>query len=120
MPRFLSWLAVVQAVYYVLTGVWPVVHIRSFMAVTGPKRDLWLVRTVGVLVTVIGAAIGLAARSGRITPEIVVLAAGSAAALAAIDVVYVARGTIPKVYLLDAAPEAALAALWLWAYLGAR
>ena len=31
----------IQGVYYALTGIWPVVHIGSFMKVTGPKRDLW-------------------------------------------------------------------------------
>ena len=45
-------LAWVQAGYFVVTGVWPIVHMRSFLAVTGPKTDLWLVKTIGVLVTV--------------------------------------------------------------------
>jgi hypothetical protein len=35
-------------------------NIRSFQAVTGPKTDLWLVQTVGVLVTVIGLTLCLA------------------------------------------------------------
>ena len=39
-----------EGVYFFLTGVWPVVHLPSFIAVTGPKRDLWLVRTVGLLI----------------------------------------------------------------------
>ena len=40
-----------QAIYYIATGVWSLVGIRSFQAVTGPKIDTWLVKTVGVLVT---------------------------------------------------------------------
>jgi hypothetical protein len=43
-------LAARQGVYYLLTGVWPLPSIGSFQRVTGPKTDLWLVRTVGVLV----------------------------------------------------------------------
>jgi hypothetical protein len=50
-----------QAVYFVLTGVWPIVHVRSFMAVTGHKRDVWLVKTLGVLITVVGAVLAMAA-----------------------------------------------------------
>jgi hypothetical protein len=48
------------------------------MRVTGPKQDLWLVKTVGALVIVIGAAIGLAAVRTSIGEQTFVLAAGSA------------------------------------------
>lgn len=101
-----------QAAYFLVTGVWPLVHIRSFEWVSGPKVDRWLVKTVGALVGVVGAAIGLAAWRRRITPEIELLAVGSALALAAIDVVYVARRRIRPVYLLDAAMELALIVGW--------
>jgi energy-converting hydrogenase Eha subunit E len=105
-------IALVQGVFYVATGVWALVDLDSFMAVTGPKVDHWLVKTVGVLVTVIGAVLLFAARNHRVTPEIVVLAVGSALSLAAIDVVYVSAGRISSIYLLDAAAEVGLAAAW--------
>jgi hypothetical protein len=109
-------LARLQAILYIATGVWPLVSMRSFEAVTGPKVDRWLVKTVGVLVTVIGSALALASRRRQLAPEIVLVAAGSAAALATIDVVYVARRRISPVYLLDAVAEIALLAGWvrLW------
>ncbi|VTR52312.1 Uncharacterised protein [Sphingobacterium thalpophilum] len=44
----------IQGIYYCLTGIWPVIHISSFMAVTGPKTDLWLVKMVGLLSLAIG------------------------------------------------------------------
>jgi len=105
-------IALVQGVFYVATGVWALVDLDSFMAVTGPKVDHWLVKTVGVLVSVIGAVLLFAARSHRVTPEIVLLAVGSALSLAAIDVVYVSAGRISSIYLLDAAAEVGLAAAW--------
>src|SRR5215213_7149555 len=40
-------LARLQAIFYIVSGVWPFVSIRSFEAVTGPKVDRWLVKTVG-------------------------------------------------------------------------
>src|SRR5438270_11614006 len=43
-------LYLVQGVYYLLTGVWPLVSIDTFQMVTGPKTDLWLVQTVGALI----------------------------------------------------------------------
>ena len=97
MSTALYWLAMIQAVYFVITGLWPIVHLRSFMAVTGPKVDHWLVKTVGVLVTVIGLAIGIAAARRQFGIEIFVLAAGSAAALGAADVIYVAKRVIARI-----------------------
>ena len=111
--RLLRWLAGVQAAYFVATGVWPLVHLRSFLAVTGPKYDLWLVKTVGVLIGIIGVAIGVAAWRARFTPETVTLGGGSAALLAGVDIYYHARGTIPPVYLVDALAEIVLVVLWL-------
>jgi len=80
--------------------------------VTGPKVDRWLVKTVGVLVAVIGASLLRADRPRR---SITTLAAGSAAGLGAVDVLYAARGRISRIYLLDAIVEAGLLAAWLLA-----
>lgn len=68
-------------------------------------------KTVGVLVIVIGAVLAAGGLRGRPQPEAVALATGSAAALAGIDVYYAARGRISPVYLLDALAEVVFAAL---------
>jgi len=47
--RFRYYIFRCQAVYYLLTGVWSITNIMSFMAITGPKTDIWLVRMVGLL-----------------------------------------------------------------------
>jgi energy-converting hydrogenase Eha subunit E len=98
--------------YYTATGLWPVVSMKTFERVTGPKRDDWLVKTVGLLITVVGVTLIHAGRQPRIHQEIRLLAALSAAALASVDVVYVARRRISPVYLLDAMPEMMLLAWW--------
>jgi hypothetical protein len=110
-------LAALQAAYFLITGIWPLVHMQSFVAVTGPKHDLWLVRTVGVLVTVIGLVLASAAWRDAIPLEIFLLAVGSSAALTSIDVVYVLKGTIDRIYLLDAVGEIVLIAAWLFLWL---
>jgi hypothetical protein len=102
----------VQAAYYGLTGFWPLVGIRSFQAVTGPKASPWLVKTVGALVGVIAGSLALATRADRLRPETILLSAGSAAALGAIDARYALAGRISKVYLLDAAAQAAFVVAW--------
>jgi hypothetical protein len=99
-----------QGAYYVGTGVAPFVSRRAFEAVTGPKKEWWLVETVGVLVTAVGAGVVSAAARDRVTPEITTIAAGCAAGLAAVDIVYVMRGRISPVYLADAAAQISLLA----------
>jgi hypothetical protein len=100
-----------QGAYYVGTGVAPFLSRRAFEAVTGPKREWWLVQTVGALVTVQGAGLLVAAARRRQTPELVATGAGVALALGAIDVVFVARRRIAPTYLGDAAVQTAI----MWA-----
>jgi hypothetical protein len=99
-----------QGSYYVGTGVAPFVSRRAFETVTRPKQEWWLVETVGVLVSAVGAGVAAAAARDRVTPEITTIAAGCAAGLAAIDIVYVLRGRISPAYLADAAAQIALLA----------
>jgi len=118
-----------QGLYYLVTGVWPLVSIETFQMVTGPKTDNqptgresdhWLVMTVGVLVTAIGACLLTAAWRRSKSAEMVVLALGAAVGLAAIDVIYVSRQVILPIYLADAAVEGVLIAAWLLAVVTER
>ncbi|MBD0261072.1 MAG: hypothetical protein ICV83_35580 [Cytophagales bacterium] len=110
----------VQGLYFAFTGIWPLLDMKSFMAVTGFKVDLWLVKTVGVLIGVVGLVLLSAARSRRISPEILGLAVGCALGLTAIDVYYVFIDRIRDVYLLDALAEVALVVAWMVAWFSAK
>jgi hypothetical protein len=116
-PRTMSF---IQGLYYAATGIWPLVSMDSFLAVTGPKTDLWLVRTVSLLITCIGAALLVSAKTNQAIAPIGLLAVSSAASLAWVDANYSLRGVIWPVYLLDAFVEAGLIAGWVAAYLISR
>lgn len=116
----LSLVALAQALYFFVTGLWPILSMATFEAVTGPKFDTWLAKTVGALVIVIGLVLVLAALRRSMTLEIVVLAIGSALALAIVDVVYVIERIIRPVYLIDAVAQALLIALWIAVWLMQR
>ncbi|MCE3283810.1 MAG: hypothetical protein K0R70_66 [Steroidobacteraceae bacterium] len=103
--RGARWALVAQGWLYVVTGLWPVAHLSSFERVTGEKYDDFLVHTVGLLLFVIGAGLLRALRARQPPVEIVLVASGSALALALIDVVYVANGRLSPIYLLDAGAE---------------
>lgn len=105
--------SLVQTLYFLMTGIWPLVDIYTFQLVTGPKTDLWLVRTVGVLITVIAVVLLIATLRRQITLEIRLLAIGSAAGLAGIDIIYVSLGRISPIYLLDAFIELILIVWWV-------
>jgi hypothetical protein len=106
-------IAIIQGLYFLLTGVWPLISIRTFQMVTGPKTDLWLVKTVGLLIAVIGLVLIVAGWRGQVSFEVVLLGTGSAAALAAIDIIYVLRGRIHPIYLMDAIAEIVVIGFWI-------
>jgi hypothetical protein len=108
-----SRVAALQGGYFLATGIWPLLSRRTFERITGPKTDFWLAQTVGVLVGSIGGTLVLAHKRGQLGPELKLVAVSSAGGLGLIDVYFVLRGRIAKVYLLDAAIEAALVAGWL-------
>ncbi|MBT2586521.1 hypothetical protein [Arthrobacter sp. ISL-95] len=105
-------LAKVQGSFNVISGLWPLVHMGSFEAVTGPKTDKWLVRTVSGLLITIGVEQLRAASRAEADPASKRLGIGTAATLAAIDLIYVTKGRISKNYLLDAVVE--ILFIWKW------
>jgi hypothetical protein len=109
-------LALAQGAYWGATGLWPIVHFRSFELVTGPKASRWLVKTMGGLITAVGATLLTAGARRRVSEEIVLLGAGGAAALGGAGGWYAARGRIRRIYLADAVVEAALVAGWAAAW----
>ncbi|MEX0613838.1 MAG: hypothetical protein WD738_20110 [Pirellulales bacterium] len=114
-------IALAQGLYFLATGIWPFVSLHTFLAVTGPKADIWLVKTVAALVTAVGLVLLVAQARRPVSDEIVLLGIGTAAGLAGIDVTYVSVGRIPPIYLVDAAIEGLIVVAWLAAWwLGRR
>jgi len=122
-------LCFVQGFYFLATGLWPLLNIKTFQMVTGPKTDHlptgneadhWLVNTVAVLIVAIGITLLFAGWRRQASPEVILLAVASSAGLIAIDTVYVWRGVLRPVYLVDAVLEMLLIALWLTYVWGPR
>jgi glycine/D-amino acid oxidase-like deaminating enzyme/nitrite reductase/ring-hydroxylating ferredoxin subunit len=101
-----------QGAYYVASGLWPMLHLRSFQAATGTRGPGWLVRSLGGVVAAVGAAllVGPGAASMRRTRA---LGLGSALALGAAGVYVAARGRGWRVNLADAAVHTGFLVAWL-------
>jgi hypothetical protein len=112
----------VQGIYYLITAVWPIVDVRSFQWVTGPKTDHlvtgresdhWLLMTVSVLILAVALPLLLSAYRRIPSSEVILLGLASAIALTAIDIIYTGRGVISPIYLLDAALELVFIVTWI-------
>lgn len=95
-----------------VSGVWPLLHRRSFEAIFGAKTDWWLVQTVAGLLVSNGVAQLRTARDGHSLEQARRLGISTAATLLAIDLRHVPSGRIPPTYLADALAEMAWIVLW--------
>lgn len=101
-----------QGSFYVITGLWPLLHGKSFQMVTEFKTTFWLAQVVGALLALIGAVLLVAARKAVIAPEIVLLGAGSAGLLAVADLLIVPLPESSRAYWLDCPVEIAFVVAW--------
>ena len=108
-------IAKLQGIFWAITGIWPMIHLDSFLWVTGPKKDIWLLYTVSVLILAIGLILLAAGYNRRVSQEIKWLGIGGALGLAFIDVYYSLQDVISNIYQYDALAELTIAILWFWA-----
>ena len=109
-----------QTIYYVVTALWALADIKSFMAVTGAKTDIWLVKTVAVLLLAISISFIVALILKEKGKAIMTLAITCCLVLVFIDCYYSLNGTISEIYFLDALAEFLLLILWLIIIIGKR
>lgn len=103
-------LAVAHAAYYGVTGVWPLLHMPSFEAVLGKKREHWLVQTVSLLMLAIAGGLGSSTRD--VPRPLAVTAALAASGMGAIGLRYGVPGRISRLYVADALLQYGIAAMW--------
>jgi hypothetical protein len=103
----------VQGLYFAITGIWPLLSIESFMFITGPKTDIWLVKTLGAIFFCEGACFLAAAVLREISVPVALLALMNALALIFVDVYYYSKGIIAITYLGDAFAELVFAVAWI-------
>jgi hypothetical protein len=113
-------LLLVQSSYILLTAIWPIIDIKSFMAVTGYKEDIWLVKTVGALLIPVAICLGL--HLFIRTDYRIALALGglTAIAFACIDFYYALNDVIRDIYMADGVLQLIFLITWVWIIIKAR
>lgn len=98
-----------QGAYFIITGIWPLLGMDSFITATGPKQDTWLVEMVGLLSASIGLTFVVAGLRRQRPP--LLLGYSVALSFLLMDLTYVIKGVIGRVYLLDGAIQLVFIAL---------
>jgi len=107
-------LAKVQGAYDTLGGLWPLVSMPLFEALTGPKPEEWLVRAVaGVLLFLGSLLLHDAFRRKRIDRGLRIMAAGISAVLGLVAVVSSLGGWVSWVYFIDGTIHLSFTLAWV-------
>jgi hypothetical protein len=112
--HILRTLLLVQSVYTLITAIWPLMSIESFMLVTGYKTDVWLVKTVGALLIPIACCLGSFLFINTDKRPAIILGSLTAIAFATIDFYYTLKHQIPKIYMLDGVIEIVFLTGWIY------
>jgi hypothetical protein len=102
-------MTIVQGAYYLVTGLWPIVHLRSFAAVAGPKPDPFQTRVTGALFAAAGAALVVGSRTEHDRNPVALLS--SATACAALSVTLAHARSLRWTLRLETIPEFAFMAV---------
>jgi len=103
----------IQAAYFFVTAVWPLIDITSFLAVTGYKREVWLVKTVGVLLLpycLILLHLAFSDKKNFIMAIAIILCCLS---LAIVEIYYYFKGVIKWVYCIDGGLQLVFMSYWI-------
>lgn len=94
-----------QGCYYLITGLWPFIHMRSFESVTGKKTEHWLVYTVSLMLVSSALVFLYVGIYKHHSTEVLILSISNCLTLAFIDIYFSLKGIIRKIYLADAFVE---------------
>lgn len=112
-PSALSrYVARIHGTYFLVGGAWPLISLDTFEAVTGPKHDDWLVRSVALLLVVAGIILFTQPKR-YIERSAVTLAIGTSFSLGCVAMISSAGGWISSVYFLDGTMHLLFAAAWV-------
>ncbi len=110
--KYLDYVLGFQGMFYLITALWPLIHISSFEAVVGFKPDKFQLFTTDLLILIIAIPL-LASIKQHKTRAIVLLGLGSSLAFMVVELWF--RKSIRPVFFLDFIIEAVIFLALLYA-----
>lgn len=105
-------LVVIQGSYYMVSALWPLIHIESYMWLVGPITDVWLAKTVATMVIAISITMFFHLILNTDSRPLILLGIATSLAFAYTDTYYTVNGTLSSIYFLDAAAEFLFLITW--------
>lgn len=110
----------IHAVFYFVSGLWPLLSPGTFVEVVGDQGSLELTRTIGMLLVATSIGLFFALKRQELTAPLIVIAMADALFLAAFDFYYLTSGQFTVIHLADLLAQGGLFVSWLVALLPAR
>ena len=104
---------IAQSAYILITAVWPILDIESFMRITGYKTDIWLVKTVGALLIPVAACLSTYLFLEADKRPAFVLGMLTCVSFIAIDFYYALNDVISDIYLVDGIVQIIFLVMWI-------
>jgi hypothetical protein len=114
--RWRRWLLSGQGAYYVLTGVWPLVHFPSFADAVALRINPFQAQSFAAVIIVVGGSLIEAARREPPGPFPTMLGAATAAAIALISLWWLPRLGTASILWIDVLVEVAFAVFLVLLY----
>lgn len=114
--RLRRWAMLAQGVYYVLTGLWPLLHFDSFARFVALDVIPFQAQSFAAVIIVIGASLIEAARREPPGPYPTMLGAAVAGAIAIVSLFWLPRTGVASGLWIDFAVEVAIAAALILLY----
>lgn len=99
----------VQGTYYILTGLWPLIHFSSFSRAVALPMNPFQAQTFGAVLVIIGAHLLETARRDYPGASATLLGIAVAGAIAVVDLVWLPRLAVPSALWGDLLAEVAIA-----------
>ncbi len=111
--RLSRYLILAHGGYLCIGGLWPLIHMDSFEAVTGPKVDEFLVRSIALILLLTAAVLFSQLHGKELELSAVIMGMGISLILGSIAIISAALGYIRAVYFLDGALHVLFGIGWL-------
>lgn len=102
-----------HGIYLMITALWALLFLNSFVKITGIKTDIWLVKTIAILLLPYSLLFMWKSTHTPKLPVVNVVAVMLCMGLTTINAYYYAEGVLGTFYMIDAWIEIFLSVWWL-------